>query len=242
MSALRSTDWLNAGVARDWLEEHLNCQTHEAEYGLLRRIIAGLPVRVARLEGECHSGFDSQDYSLCHSEEFPTGKSELDSWMKLLASEIISRRRNVDIRECWPTGDFSVSDVGGPSSQPTTIDVIGLQFNRAALILSFGIPEVLVAGASRSQSSSEVRRRPGPGRPAEYDWNGAFAHVAAVANGPDGLPEGHGAQAAIARIMADWFRYKRDNEPGDTELKRHANKILSAIDEVTHVKGGNPTR
>lgn len=70
------------------------------------------------------------------------------------------------------------------------------------------------------------------GRPAKYDWEGAIAHVAALANHPDGLPTGSGAQAEIARRIADWFEGAGGDCPADSEIRRRAARIMQAIGAV----------
>ena len=43
------------------------------------------------------------------------------------------------------------------------------------------------------------------GRPRKWDWEAALAHIIALANKPDGLPTGAGAQARIEELLAQWF-------------------------------------
>lgn len=69
------------------------------------------------------------------------------------------------------------------------------------------------------------------GRPPKWDWEGAMAHVVAVANTPDGLETGPGAQAAIERLIADWFtRASKDaGAPSESEVRKRASCIMKAI-------------
>jgi len=69
------------------------------------------------------------------------------------------------------------------------------------------------------------------GRPPKWDWEGALAHVVAVANTPDGLETGPGAQAAIERLIADWFtRASNDaSAPSESEIRKRASRIMKAI-------------
>ena len=71
----------------------------------------------------------------------------------------------------------------------------------------------------------------GPGRARKWDWDGALAHIAAVANRPDGLPEGHGAQAAVERMIAEWFVARTDGSPPESEIRKRAAQVMSAVQE-----------
>lgn len=67
------------------------------------------------------------------------------------------------------------------------------------------------------------------GRPPKWDWEGAIAHVAAIANRPDGLPEGAGAQAKLEQIMMEWFVAATGDAPASSEVRRRASKIMSQL-------------
>lgn len=76
-----------------------------------------------------------------------------------------------------------------------------------------------------------MKSRGGPGRARKWDWDGALAHIAAVANKPDGLPEGHGAQAAVERMIAEWFVARTDGSPPESEIRKRAAQVMSAVQE-----------
>ena len=61
-----------------------------------------------------------------------------------------------------------------------------------------------------------------------------MAHVVAVANTPDGLETGPGAQAAIERLIAGWFtRASNDaSAPSESEIRKRANRIVKAIENL----------
>lgn len=80
-----------------------------------------------------------------------------------------------------------------------------------------------------SRSDDERSRRPRIGRPPKWDWEGAIAHVAAVANRPDGLPEGVGAQAKLEQIIMDWFVELTGDAPTPSEVRRRASKIMGQL-------------
>ena len=68
------------------------------------------------------------------------------------------------------------------------------------------------------------------GSPGTWDWEGALAVVAAVAE-RDGLPppEQRGAQAHIVRLFIEWFTHQHDRAPDDKQLKEKARKVLDAM-------------
>lgn len=72
------------------------------------------------------------------------------------------------------------------------------------------------------------------GRPPKYDWEGALAHVAAVANTPDGLKTGPGAQATIERLIADYFMQASDDgsTPCVSEIRKRASRVMWAMADL----------
>lgn len=84
--------------------------------------------------------------------------------------------------------------------------------------------------------SGDHIERPAPqdlrrvGRPAKWDWEGALAHVVAIAQTPDGLPTGHGAQAKIETIMAEWFMAETGNSPSISQIRTRAALVKGTID------------
>jgi hypothetical protein len=93
-----------------------------------------------------------------------------------------------------------------------------------------------VADTAPAPQPLDTVRRNG-GRPPKWDWEGAMAHVAAVANTPDGLETGPGAQAAIERLIADHFTRASDDAstPCESEIRKRAKRIM---DEIENLKGG----
>jgi hypothetical protein len=67
------------------------------------------------------------------------------------------------------------------------------------------------------------------GRPRKYDWEGALIHLIAIANAPDGLPDGPGSQAAIGRLMLQWFQENAGEEPAESEVKKYARRVVEAL-------------
>jgi hypothetical protein len=94
-------------------------------------------------------------------------------------------------------------------------DILGLfeadprhvQFLRADLDALWPDPKI---------ESTKVKNK--GGRPPRWDWEGALIEVMRVANTPDGLPSGRGAQAEIERIMRDWFVASSDEAPSTSDM------------------------
>lgn len=69
------------------------------------------------------------------------------------------------------------------------------------------------------------------GRPGKWKWEGALIHLIAVANTPDGLPEGAGAQARIGELIANWFAANSEDgsTPAESEIKLRARLIMDEL-------------
>ena len=74
-------------------------------------------------------------------------------------------------------------------------------------------------------------------RATKYDWEGALIGVVLVANSPDGLPTGYGAQAEIERMLVRWFRKNQDMEPTSSELRVRAKRILAEVELLRRSAG-----
>jgi hypothetical protein len=94
--------------------------------------------------------------------------------------------------------------------------------------------EMLQPNSELPQSLRERQdERPKLGRPRTWDWEGATAHLLTLAQQPDGLPTGPGAQAQIERLIADWFMGSTGNTPAASQVRQHANKIMKALDNAS---------
>ena len=81
-----------------------------------------------------------------------------------------------------------------------------------------------------STSTTTIGRRNGnAGRPRKWDWTGALVEVIKVANTPDGLPSGQGAQAKIERLMAEWFVKTTKSQPASSQIRSHAQRIMAML-------------
>ena len=54
-------------------------------------------------------------------------------------------------------------------------------------------------------------------------------HLLTIAQTPDGLPVGQGAQAAIERVVAEWFTATTGNSPSTSQIRSHAAKIMRTL-------------
>lgn len=228
-----SGDWISAREARAIVEKLTDGDQGQAIAAICRRAVTAVPVRAStysRAE-DPHDYIDRLDFAdregdLSHFKRTLTQRSfeEICGFFEVIGDT--SWDANNGLRAgveyaVWDTGDFKAkvpmdfSDV--------TLTVVGLQFDRKALRSSFGEepqPHVTPAFAIRSN---------GGGRPPKYDWEGALIHIAALANLPDGLPTGPGAQAEIARRIADWFASAAGECPADSEIRRRASRIMQAL-------------
>jgi hypothetical protein len=94
-------------------------------------------------------------------------------------------------------------------------------------------PALAETSTVNAQSIPSARQ----GRPPKWDWEAAMAYVVACANTPDGLETGPGAQAAIERLIADFFIRSSDDStaPCESETRKRASRIVKAM---ANFKGG----
>lgn len=68
------------------------------------------------------------------------------------------------------------------------------------------------------------------GRPRKWDWDAALAYIVALANKPDGLPTGPGAQARIEELLTQWFLDQSGDSPAVSQVRARAQKIIRGLD------------
>lgn len=80
--------------------------------------------------------------------------------------------------------------------------------------------------------------KPFTARPPKYDWEGAFAHFAALHDHIGVFDDAfsHGAQAAIESCLHDWFA-SRAQAPSETIVRTKARIILEAFQKLEKDKG-----
>jgi len=90
------------------------------------------------------------------------------------------------------------------------------------------LPTMQVAGTSALQPDLLDWRR-STGRPPRWDWEGALAHIVSLAQHPDGLPTGAGAQARVEEMIAEWFINEVGNSPSESQIRQRASKVIRTI-------------
>lgn len=230
-----SGEWISAREAKATVELLTDGNQAQAIAAICRRAVIAVPVRAstyARRE-DPHDYIDRLDFfagrevDLSHFKRTLTqgAFAEIRGFFELIGDapwDDFDGFRNGVEYAVWATGDFKAkvpmdfSDV--------TLTVVGLQFDRKALLSSFG------EEPQPPETPAIAIRTNGGGRPPKYDWEGALIHIAALANHPDGLPSGSGAQAEIARRIADWFESTGGDCPADSEIRRRAARIMQALD------------
>lgn len=88
----------------------------------------------------------------------------------------------------------------------------------------------LPLGATIGFTTKQTERRGHIGRPPKWDWEGAIAHIASIAQHPDGLPTGPGAQARVEELIAEWFANEVGETPSASQVRQRAAKIMSMIE------------
>ncbi len=121
--------------------------------------------------------------------------------------------------------DFVGSEFPNPDY---TVKFSGLKFdaNRIELLL----PAAQLSARIEKSVGVSIARH--VGRPTKWDWDGAMSHVIATAQTPDGLPTGHGAQAKIETMIADWFEAETGNSPAISQIRAKASRIIAMIEKV----------
>lgn len=127
----------------------------------------------------------------------------------------------------WIVGDFRFShrDWHNNNIEGTAFSV---ELDAAAfptLAISNPIPLQLVEDHTQTGNS-------GRGRPVKWDWDGAMAHLVAIANLPDGLDtlaEGELRQADIERAMSEWFARTANDSPSISQIRGKAQAVMRAI-------------
>src|SRR5690606_9723641 len=113
----------------------------------------------------------------------------------------------------WVSGDFGFRDASG------FFDVHGVAFD-------VHLDADCLPGLSKNDSDKGAQgaltlpeshpQTLSPGRPPKWDWEGALAHIVAIANqadGLEGLSNGPFRQADIERAISGWFVSRCDEAP-----------------------------
>lgn len=106
--------------------------------------------------------------------------------------------------------------------------------NIQGLSFEFSKIEMLLPSTELGQTAgfraAQQERRKAVGRPPKWDWEGAMAYVISLAQHPDGLPTGPGAQAKIEALISDWFVHDVQEAPSSSQVRQRAAKIMQMIE------------
>lgn len=129
-----------------------------------------------------------------------------------------------DIREIWfPTSELLYSEFEHPE-YAADFSGIAFELNRIEMLL----PSVSTNNL-RTETHDAIKRSAHIGRPRKWDWEGALAAIIAEAQTPDGLPTGHGAQAKIETMIAEWFEASAGGSPSISQIRQRASKVIGLI-------------
>ncbi len=154
----------------------------------------------------------------------------------LLFADSVDWENGVAVGTIYSDKDFKFLHHGSELLDPEYDDA-SLEFELEGMAFELERIELLAPNAAgpapspimSARTDDEHQRRSRIGRPPKWDWEGAIAHVAAIANRPDGLPEGAGAQAKLEQIMMEWFVAATGDAPTPSEIRRRASKIMSQV-------------
>ena len=124
----------------------------------------------------------------------------------------------------FPRQDFVGSEFGNATYK---VKFSGLSFEARKIELL--LPTMKLEKAADQSTSNYTQRF--VGRPPKWDWDGAMAHVIAMAQTPDGLPTGHGAQAKIEALIAAWFEAETGDSPATSQIRKKASRIMQMIEK-----------
>ncbi len=177
----------------------------------------------SRYEEEPYEWDDSQD------------PVQLDIGFFLYASEI-DWEEGI-IRADTIPGDGDLREVFFPDSEFLGTELDRADFDAVIEGLSFEFSKIemllpsMALGAATGFTALGNEARAGIGRPKKWDWEGALANVIAVAQTPDGLPTGQGAQARIEELIADWFIAETGNSPAVSQIRQRSASIMRTLEK-----------
>lgn len=193
-------------------------------------------VAVKLIGKDPYSRYDEEPYEWDEAEN----PVQLDIGFFLYASEI--DWDNGIIRADSIPGYGEIHEVFFPDSEffGTELDRADFEAVIEGLCFEFSKIEMLLPsmelGAATGFTALRNETRAGIGRPKKWDWEGALANVIAVAQTPDGLPTGQGAQARIEEMIADWFVAETGNSPAESQIRQRAAAIIQTLERPKRPK------
>ncbi|WP_324262082.1 hypothetical protein U4960_02740 [Altererythrobacter sp. H2] len=142
------------------------------------------------------------------------------------------RRFRMPEHQDWLSGDFTVECL--QDRQYVAGYAHAVRFERA------GLPLVNEPSAI---SQAITATRGGPGAPRRWDWDGALAHLAALAHfSADGLHRADGTepnQSDIARQLGDWFIGNGGECPENSQLRTYGKRVVQEINTLKLLAANN---
>lgn len=125
-------------------------------------------------------------------------------------------------------GDFGYSLGLDPSEgigDNVSVKIVGLLFDEEEIKQLAGNLTIL----SINEVATDKK-----GRPPDYDWEAALAHLVAMANGINGLFPNDEKQtvAYICGLMSDYFEEAQGRRPSESMLKEKATTVKAALDRT----------
>lgn len=109
------------------------------------------------------------------------------------------------------------------------VSLSGLCFEQEAIEMLLPSHSLDNYGAMLVNAIDRPSTKPALGRPPKWDWEGAISYLVSVAQHPDGLPQGEGAQARIEEMISQWFIDQCGDSPSTSQIRQRARSIILAI-------------
>ena len=103
------------------------------------------------------------------------------------------------------------------------VTLTGLYFDQETIEMLQPNAELAPVGVGQTESRARL------GRPRTWDWDSATTYLLTIAQKPDGLPIGPGAQAQIERLISEWFTREAGDAPAASQVRQHATRIMRAL-------------
>ena len=144
----------------------------------------------------------------------------------------------------WSNDRLRAEWIPGDSSKPEFLfpreDWYGSDFERPdydfefkGITLDAGRVELLLPSMEMKTSALSISDNHdisrSIGRPPKWNWEGAMAYIVSIAQHPDGLPEGDGAQARIEDLISGWFISETGNSPATSQIRKRASSIMASV-------------
>lgn len=124
----------------------------------------------------------------------------------------------------FPSEDLFYTDFERPEYEA---EIEGLSFDFGAVELLLPHMQFRPSDSFMADNNDRKRRI---GRPPKWDWEGAMAFIVSLAQTPDGLPTGPGAQARIEELIAGWFEEEGGDSPAPSQVRQRAAIIIRNLE------------